>query len=140
LDEASRCFDQAITLNPKADNAYVGKGSVARKRNDIPAARAQYTKALEILPNDPQALSSMVAIEIIEGNYAEAVRYGEAAWKQDQSSATIAANLSVAYHYIGDIAARDRYFQHARKLEYALLGDLEDIFAGRSHIPRQSKP
>ena len=55
-DCAKTYFNKAIALNPKADNAYVGLGVLARKENDLDGARKNYKKAIEILPNKSRSL------------------------------------------------------------------------------------
>lgn len=135
-DLADSSFDKAISLDPNFDNSYVGKGAIARTRNNIPEAKKWYDKALSITPNDPFALASLVVIELKLGNFEQAVKSGEKAWELNKRDATIPANLSVAYHYAGNIEKRDQLFQAAKELNYSNLDVLIDIFEGRKSIPR----
>ena len=131
IERADECFDKAIELDPTADNAYVGKGVLLRKQGDTEGARKAYLKAIELLPENAEAYTSLLVIEIMEGNDQKAVEYGEKAWQLRQDDPVIPANLSIAYHYVGDIKKRDLYFGHARRLGYLRLQTLQDTFDGK---------
>lgn len=128
LESALQCFDKALVINPKADNAYVGKGSVSRALGDLVEARKNYVTAIAIEPDNAEAYSSLVVIEIAEGNYSQAVEYGEKAWNMDTTNPIVASNLSLAYHYKGDYKQRNRLFEQARQLGYYNLDMLEEVF------------
>ncbi len=134
LEEAIRCFDKALKIDPKWDNAHVGKGTVFQKMGDNDKARAAYLKAIEITPDNAEAFSSLAVVELVEGNDKQAVEYGEKAWALRTDLATIPANLSVAYHYLGDHAKRDAYYKEAEKLGYPNLKGLQDIFSGKTSL------
>lgn len=132
LQEAQTCFDKTIALDAEWDNAYVGKGVVFRKLGDNKNAKRCYLKAIEIYPENAEAFSSLLVIEIVNGDYKKAIEYGEKSWSLRKDSATIAANLSLSYHYIGDNNKRDEYFKHAQHLKYHNLETLQDIFKTES--------
>lgn len=134
LTKAEECFDKALSLNPRWDNAHVGKGAMYRKLGDNAKARASYLKAISIVPNNAEAYGSLLVIELLEGNNESAIAYGEKAWALRKDSASIAANLSVAYHYAGDYSKRDKYYRAAERLGYYELEKLKDIFEGRSSL------
>jgi len=129
--KAEECFDRSIAINPNYDNAYVGKGVLCREDGDFAAAREWYLKAIAITPQNPEAFSSLLVIELKEGNDAKAVEYGEKAWTLRKDSPVIAANLAIAYHYIGDVKKRDEFYEHAKRLGYLNLQTLKEIFEGK---------
>jgi tetratricopeptide (TPR) repeat protein len=133
-EKANDCFDKSLNINPKWDNAYVAKGVMYRKDGDNERARQSYLKAISIVPDNAEAYSSLLVIELINGNDQMAVEYGEKAWALRKDLPSIPANLAMAYHYLGNHAKRDRYYQDAERLGYARLQTLKDVFEGRSSI------
>jgi Tfp pilus assembly protein PilF len=134
LSKAEECFDKALSINARWDNAHVGKGVMYRKLGDNAKARESYLKALGIAPENAEAYASLLVIELLEGNNKTAVTYGEKAWALRKDSGQIAANLSVAYHYVGDYSRRDQYFSEAKRLGYKDLEKLKNIFDGKSTL------
>lgn len=134
LSKAGESFDKALSINPRWDNAHVGKGSMYRKLGDNAKARESYLKAIEIVPNNAEAYSSLLVLELLEGDNKMAVAYGEKAWALRKDHATIAANLSVAYHYLGDHAKRDQFYKEAERLKYDNLENLKQIFVGKRSL------
>ena len=134
LEKAKECFDKSLAINPQWDNAHVGKGAVYRKLGDTDNARKSYLNAIRILPDNAEAYSSLLVIELMEGNDERAVEYGEKAWTLRKDYASIPANLAVAYHYLGNETKRDEYYQHADRLAYHRLETLQKIFDGELSI------
>lgn len=130
LEKGEQHFDKALALDPKWDNAYVGKGVIARTRGDLGAARNCYLKAIDLVPENAEAFSSLLVIEVLERNDKKAVEYGEKAWGLRKDLATIPANLAIAYHYTGQVEKRDEMYGHAERLGYHQLDTLRSIFAG----------
>lgn len=131
LNSANECFDRCLQIDPRFDNAYVGRGAMYRKRGDLQNARISYQKAISIVSDNPEAFSSLSAIEILEGNDEKAVEYGERAWALRKDLATIPANLAIAYHYLGDHSKRDYFYKEAERLGYSRLQTVKDIFDGK---------
>lgn len=127
---AVTCFNRAIELNPNADNAYVGLGVVRRAAGDLDGARQAYSEAIRILPENAEAFSSLLVIELLEKNYEKAVEYGERAWQLRKDHPTIPANLAVAYHYIGEDEKKQKFYREAEKLGYPSLDVIQEIFDG----------
>jgi Flp pilus assembly protein TadD len=73
-------------------------------------------------------------IELLDGNDAQAVEYGEKAWALRKDSPSIAANLAIAYHYLGDSEKRDALYRHSAELGYADLATLQEIFTDEASI------
>lgn len=133
-DKARECFDKALSINPRWDNAHVGKGAMYRKLGDKVNARKSHLEAISIAPDNAEAYSSLLVIELMDGNDEKAVEYGEKAWALRKDHASIPANLAIAYHYLGDYSKRDRYYHEAERLEYYNLRAIKDIFDGKTSI------
>ena len=55
-DEGARdAFDQALALDPKDSNSYVGLGVYYRRLDDLDKASEMYSKAIDLAPDDPEA-------------------------------------------------------------------------------------
>jgi len=80
LEKAQESFDKSLSLNPKWDNAHVGRGAMHRKKGDNNNARKSYLEAIKIVPDNAEAYCSLVVIELMESNDKKAVEYGEKAW------------------------------------------------------------
>lgn len=132
--EAEICFKKALSLDSNWDNAYVGLGALYRKQGEMDKARESYEEAIRLVPDNAEAFASLLVIELMEGNDARAVEYGERAWELRKTNPTIPANLSVAYHYVEDFERRDIFYGHAKRLGYHYLQGLEDIFEGKSSL------
>ncbi|MBU1109950.1 MAG: tetratricopeptide repeat protein [Candidatus Riflebacteria bacterium] len=137
LEDAEKSFDKAIAIDKKWDNAYVGKGVMYRKMGQLDKARQNYLQAVSLVPDNAEAFSSLLVIELMAKNNKKAVEYGEKAWKLRKNLPSIPANLAVAYHYINDHAKRDEFFKHASDAGYSNLQGLKDIFSGKSSIGAQ---
>jgi TolB-like protein len=59
LEEANRCADRALLLNPRSAPAHTLKGFVLWARGDMPGAVSQGTQALALDPNNPDALMQL---------------------------------------------------------------------------------
>lgn len=130
IERAEQCFNRALKIDPTLDNAHVGLGATFRYRGDRLKAREHYGKAIAILPSNAEAYASLLVIELMDKNYSEAVRLGEKAWQLRKDSAIIAANLSVAYHFVEQYEKRDEMHQHAVRLGYLQGDKLKAIYRG----------
>jgi len=133
-EKAEECFDKAISINDKWDNSYVGKGVLYRQQGKLDQARESYLKATSLLPDNAEAFSSLVVIELMQGNDQKAVEYGEKAWALRKDYPSIPANLAIAYHYLGNTAKRDEFYQHANRLGYHDLQAIRDLFSGKTSL------
>jgi len=134
LNKADQCFSKSISINDKWDNAYVGKGALYRKLNRLDEAKENYLKAISIVPRNAEAFSSMLVIELMEGNNKKAVEYGEKAWAIRKDLPVIPANLAIAYHYLGEPEKRDEFYKLAKDLGYHNLQAIEDMISGKTSI------
>lgn len=134
LPAAANAFETALKINPNLVEAITGQGILLRQQGRYEDALAMYQRALEIDSNYAQAYSSMVALEIIRKDYAKAVQYGEQSYRLDSTDPVIAANLAIAYHYLGDVANRDKFRNVAAQLNYRSMDSLQQIFNGEIEI------
>ena len=134
IEKAKECFEAALSIDSSSDNAHVGLGVVHRRcgRNEL--ARESYKEAIRLCPENPEAFSSILVIELIEGRYDEAITYGETAWQLRKDLASVPANLCIAYHYKGNTSQRDYFYKKAEELKYRNMDALDDIIAGRTTI------
>lgn len=130
LDEARAAYDLALEIDPERFEAITGTGILHRKRGEYEQAMAAYRRALEIDPTYAQAYSSMTVIALKQERDREAVEYAEKGWELDPEDPAIAANLAVAYHYVGDTEGRDRMTAEAERLGYTKVDVLRGIYAG----------
>ncbi len=130
IGAAANAFDTALKINPNLVEAITGQGILLRQQGRHEESLAMYQRALEIDPDYAQAYSSMVAIAIIRKDYAKAVQYGEQSYRLNSTDPVIAANLSVAYHYLGDVPNRDKFKNIAADLNYRSMDSLQQIFTG----------
>lgn len=131
---AANAFETALKINPQLVEAITGQGILLRQQGRHDEALAMYQRALEIDPNYAQAYSSMVAIALIQKDYPKAVQYGEQSYRLDGTDPVIAANLAIAYHYLGDVANRDKFRSVAADLNYQSMDSLQQIFSGELEI------
>ena len=131
---AEVAYVMALSINPKLEQALTGMGIILRKRKEYDRAAGYYAKAIAVNPEYAQAYSSLVTIELKRKNFSNAVSLGEKAYMLDDNDAKIAANLSIAYHYFGDIESRDKYYSIAKKLKYKRLDILLLIYKGKASI------
>ena len=141
--KAHECFDKSLkrlilagTTPSWEKELRIGpKGKTRMQKNPT-------LKAIKLVPDNAEAYSSLLVIELLDGNYKQAVAYGEKAWRLRKDLASIPGNLSIAYHYLGNNAKRDEFFKHSERLEYHGLETLQQIFDGEmSHsLKLQSLP
>ncbi|HEV3117746.1 MAG TPA: tetratricopeptide repeat protein [Gemmataceae bacterium] len=79
--EALDAFDKALTTNPNAAEALVGKGLAALQRLEVQAAQQFADRALRINPNLPEGLRLRANAHVVAGDLKEAVKDLEQARK-----------------------------------------------------------
>lgn len=129
-EEALKCYDRAIEIEPEQFQAITGKGILYRKLGEYDKAMSAYQRAIEIEPDYAEAYSSMAVIAVKQNQDQKAVEYGLKSYSLDKKNPVVAANLCLAYHYAGDIPNRDKFYEIARSLNYENLDSLEQIFSG----------
>lgn len=129
-DEALAAYEQALAVNPERFQAITGLGILHRKRGEYDLAFAAYEQALAIDPTYAQAYASMAVIELKRENDASAVELARKGYALDSTDPGVAANLSIACHYAGDVACQQEYRAIAETLGYANLDGLDAIVSG----------
>lgn len=93
LDEMERLLRSVIAAKPEYQHAYNALGySLAERKIRLDEARQLVLKALTLAPGDPFIQDSLGWVEFRSGNFAEALRILEGAFK-DKPDAEIAAHL-----------------------------------------------
>lgn len=72
--EALDAFDKALTINPRAAEALVGKGLLALQSYEVRDAADFADRALKINPHLPEALRLRADVYLLEGDIAAAVK------------------------------------------------------------------
>ena len=133
-DAAADAYSTALSLDPNMARAHTALGILARRRDDDDQAMEHYRQAVAVNPRYGQAYSSMAVIEMRRGDNLKAVEYAEKAWELDRKDPVLAANLAVVYHNLSRFDDRDRMYEHARRLGYASMDGLDQLFRGELTI------
>jgi len=67
-------FEEAISLNSKNINLYNGRGIALRKQGKLGEAVANYLKALNIQPNDPNLHYNLAKAYCLKGEEERAIK------------------------------------------------------------------
>lgn len=115
-DEMERLLRQIIALKPEHFQAYNALGySLADRGLRLPEARTLITRALELLPNDPDLIDSLAWLEYRSGNTAESLRLLDTAFKA-RPNAEIAAHLGEVQWKSGQRDAAKATWQEGLKI------------------------
>lgn len=127
---AMEAYNRALSINDSVEEAITGQGVIYRRWGRIDDAAERYTRAIAINPNYAQAHSSMMVIDLLRGKYLDAVVTGTRAYSLDSTDPAIVANLSLAYHFMGDTVKRNLYYEKAAQMDYQSLDNLQKVFSG----------
>jgi tetratricopeptide (TPR) repeat protein len=115
---------------PSTSIVHVQLGDLHRKKGDVAAARAAYTRALAIDPLSVEALSGLAAIDVSAGKGADARARVAAALAKRPDSARLVLLAGQIDAQVGDLAAAERAYRRVVELDpandtvYDLLGRL----------------
>ena len=117
---AEKAYEKALKLDEKSERAIIGLGVVERMRGNYSKAKTYYLSVLKVNPNNADAYSSMLVLEIKNRNYANAVALGEKARGLELINKTpgILGNLVIAYHLNKQIKERDQALAELEKMNY----------------------
>jgi tetratricopeptide (TPR) repeat protein len=116
---AEKQIEQALEVNPNHDGAYAARGSLWLSDGNLPRARGDFEKALELNPANFRALGLLAACQFLEGD-AEGFR------RTEERVAAINQQCAEFYHTVAQaIESRFRYLDAARMAEKALSIDAE---------------
>jgi len=97
FDEAHTIFTNLTTVYPNLAGAYVNLAFIYRAKSDENEAELYINKALEINPNNIDALIQIAASSQKKGEFKEVERYLLMAEAVDSSNDTVQYNLAVLY-------------------------------------------
>jgi tetratricopeptide (TPR) repeat protein len=129
---ARKAFFRALKIYPNSDKAYVGLGILRRLEHDFEGAEDYYYKALKVNPDSYAAKSSLMLLEIFNGNLDVAIALGEDSIKADVENVepSIVSNLVLAYHMDGSFDKRDKLMDYLESIDYKYLYVLEGFISG----------
>ncbi len=94
LDEAERCYAQALRLDSNVPQTHLRLGDVQRRRGRLPEAAAAYQEALRRQPNFPDALDKLGVVLGESGDSAGAIARFEQAIEFDPAFTRAYENLA----------------------------------------------
>ena len=134
LDDAKGLLNIILEHDPSSIDALVATGIYYRKVGEPKTAMAYYQRVLDMNPNSPEALNSLVPISLESGDIKKAVHFGKRAYLEDPNNPIINANLAIAYHYDDDFVNRDIHKKRAQDLGYNDMRKLYSIFSGKETV------
>lgn len=114
---ARDAFEGAIKKNPKQADAHHYLGVVMEKTGDRGAAKKHYEDALAADPNLEEAAVNLVALNIEDKKWDDAVALAKKVLAKNAKNAPMHVNLAVALAGKDDKAGASRSFEDAIKLE-----------------------
>ncbi len=120
-------FQAAIADNPADEQAHLMMGEAAAKRGDTKAAFDEDTKAVELQPNDADALVELGKILMTMNENEKAQETFERAVKAEPTNTVARYRLSVLYRRQGKTAEADQQMAEYRKYK-DMKDKLEKIF------------
>ena len=116
MDEMERTLRKVIAIKPDHYHAYNALGySLAERGIRLPEAKQLITKALELLPNDPDLQDSLAWVEFRMGNTTEALSLLRGAFKA-RPNPEIAAHLGEVLWTLGQHDEANAAWQDGVKL------------------------
>ncbi len=95
--EAEAALRQALAIDPDYADAHSKLGVVFAEREDRPAARAQFERALQLNDRHSSALTNLGNLAFLEGDLSEAERYHRLAISYDPDNPVPHNNLAAVY-------------------------------------------
>lgn len=120
-------FQAAIADNPADEQAHLRMGEAAAKRGDTNTAFSEDSKAVELQPNDADALVELGKILMTMNENDKAQEIFERAVKADASNTVARYRLSVLYRRQGKTAEADQQMTEYKKYK-EMKSKLEKIF------------
>jgi TolB-like protein/Tfp pilus assembly protein PilF len=105
---AKSSIDRALQLNPELALARLVHGDyLLTIEHAAPRAAAEYRRALELQPNDPEALERLAALAHQDARYREALALSERALSLDPGNTARVLTLARARRAVGDYAGSE---------------------------------
>jgi len=112
---AVRSFDKVLTINPRAAEAFAGKGFLAMQRFEIKDADQLAERALEINPHLPDALRLKADVHIFSGEIDAALKVLEQARKINGREETTLARITACHYLAKDAGKLDAIIKEVEK-------------------------
>lgn len=81
IDGALEDFNEAININPKADNVYISRANLKNSIDDVEGTMSDYNNAIELNPKKAQTFFSRALLYMSLESYSEAITDLDAALK-----------------------------------------------------------
>ena len=108
---------QAFKLNPNLPEAEIALGNYFfRGSKDYVTARPHFDRALELSPNDPEALAALAYVERRQGSFKEAAQNLKAALKLDPLNPVLAYNTADTFLRLREYDEASGLLEHSLKL------------------------
>jgi cytochrome c-type biogenesis protein CcmH/NrfG len=117
----------ALADNPTDEKTHLVLGDVAAKRGDTKTAFSEYSRAVELQPNDPDALVELGKVLMTMNENDKAQQAFELAVKADPTNTVARYRLSMLYRRHGNAAGADQQMTEYKKYK-EMQGKLEKIF------------
>ncbi|MGQ9672578.1 MAG: sulfatase-like hydrolase/transferase [Candidatus Aminicenantales bacterium] len=132
-EEAQRCWERAIAIDPKFPTAYGNLGTLyhamfrkTQDKKDYERSAENFKKAIELDPSNSPCYNSLGLLYLEAAAYIEAIAYLEKALKIDPNFFDALYNLGMAHMKTGAFSAALKYFQRFKASPaYQSLGPSE---------------
>jgi tetratricopeptide (TPR) repeat protein len=99
-NDANRCLDTALHLNPSVLGAHTALGLMALQQNNLDQAENEFKAELALHPNDPSALAELGEIRYHQGRWADAANLLS---RSKTKAPSLLFILCDAYFHLGDV-------------------------------------
>jgi len=127
LNEALKCFDDALQINPQNDLAWGDKGLILDKQEKIEEALAAFSKAIAINPNNAITWHNKGLTLLRSKKLRESIECFDKAIEIREIYAKAWYNKGRALSLLGEIAISQNCFDKARKLDPLLYTKLKKM-------------
>jgi tetratricopeptide (TPR) repeat protein len=117
--EAKQLFEKTLTINPKADRAYLSLGLMAIDERKIDEALGHFRNALEINPDLAEARYRLGTLALFKSDLASAEREFSAALATDPFKEEALNDLALIYGLTGRVQDAERTYRKALELNPA---------------------
>lgn len=140
LGEAETCFRLAVAVAEEDWSLWNALGSFLVRAGRYEDAREAFRHAASLAPEDvswPQ--ENLATVEILRGNFEEAVALFEALDAPTQDDPELATNMGTAYFFLGRLDQAEPLYQRAVRLapnDPTVRRNLADLYAHRGEVEK----
>lgn len=131
---AELAFERALKIDEKTLEAWMGMGLLSTDLGYYAEAISYFEEAMKIEPRNAPTYANMANAYLFDKNFKSAIDAGLVAYNLDKRDPIVAGNLSLAYHYAGDIEKRNEFYNIAEKLGYDNPDELLEVFDGKRSL------